>query len=146
MSRVLLLLCVSSFAFAQTFAAQSDASAPSSVVQVVYTIDGSTLTTYNVDAETLQASQVGTTTLLESIYPGLITSPNGHFIYYSAYQDYSQDNHEVYVYDTNASGVPGSTPVQQMNAKQLIGMIAHPKGNFLYLVEMGHSIGTTSPF
>jgi hypothetical protein len=33
-----------------------------------------------------------------------------------------------------------------MNAKQLIGMIAHPKGNFLYMVEMGPSNGTTAPF
>jgi hypothetical protein len=147
MSRLLcLLLCFSSFAFAQTSNTESQGSAPSSAVQIVYTIDGSTLTTYNVDPETLQAAPVGTTPLLESIYPGLITSQNGHFIYYTAYKDYSQDNHELYVYDTNASGVPNGTPVQQISIKPLIGLVAHPDGKFLYSVEMGPSNGQTSPF
>ena len=80
MSRVLcLLLCVSSFVLAQTSNTQSSGATPSSAVQVVYTIDGSTLTTYNVDSQTLQAAEVGTITLSESTYPYLITSPNGHF-------------------------------------------------------------------
>jgi len=80
MSRVLcLLLCVSSFVLAQTSNTQSSGATPSSAVQVVYTIDGSTLTTYNVDPQTLQAAEVGTITLSESTYPYLITSPNGHF-------------------------------------------------------------------
>jgi hypothetical protein len=87
MSRVLcLLMYVSSFALAQTSNIQSNGSAPSSAVEVVYTIDGSTLTTYNVDPQTLQAAEVGSIILSESTYPYLITSSNGHFLYYERFR------------------------------------------------------------
>jgi hypothetical protein len=141
------VIFVSSFGLAQiSNYAQSRGSAPSSAVQVVYVIDGSTLTTYNVDPQTLQAAKVGTITLSESIYPGLITSPNGRFLYYSAYQNSSEDDHELYVYDTYASGLPANTPIQKMSAKPLAGMLAHPSGKFLYMALVGTSNGLTVPY
>jgi len=147
MSRVLcLLLCVSSFALAQTSNTQSNGSATSSAAQAVYTIDGSTLTTYNVDPQTLQAAEVGTITLSESTYPYLITSPDGRFLYYEAVQDYSGAGRNLYVYDTNASGLPGTTPVQKMNAKWLYGMAAHPNVQFLYTVAQGSSSTGLVPY
>src|SRR5258708_38940475 len=147
MSRVLcLLLCVSSFAVAQTSNTQSNGSAPSSAVQVVYTIDGSTLTTYNVDPQTLQAAEVGTITPSESTYPYLITSPNGRFLYYEAVQDYSGAGRNLYVYDTKASGLPGTAPVQKISAQWLFGMAAHPKGQFLYTVAQGSGSNGLTPY
>jgi hypothetical protein len=147
MSRVLcLLLCVSSFALAQTSNTQSKGSTTSSPVQVVYTIDGSTLTTYNLDPQTLQAAEVGTIALSESTYPYLITTPNGHFLYYEAVKDYSDAGRNLYVYDTNASGLPGTTPVQKINAKWLFGMAAHPNGQFLYTVGQGSSPTGLTPY
>jgi len=147
MSRVLcLLLCVSCFAVAQTSNTQSTGSAPSSAVQVVYTIDGSTLTTYNVDPQTLQAAEVGTITLSESTYPYLITSPNGHFLYYEAVQDYSDAGRNLYVYDTNASGLPGTAPVQKISAQWIYGMAVHPNGRFLYTVAQGSSSNGMTPY
>jgi hypothetical protein len=147
MSRVLcLLLCVSSFALAQTSNTQSKGSTTSSPVQVVYTIDGSTLTTYNVDPQTLQAAEVGTIALSESTYPYLITTPNGHFLYYEAVKDYSDAGRNLYVYDTNASGLPGTTPVQKINAKWLFGMATHPNGQFLYTVAQGSSPTGLTPY
>lgn len=140
MSRLLcLLLCVSSFAFAQTSIPENNGSAASSRVQVVYAIDGSTLTTYNVDPQTFQAAAVGTNTLIESTYPYLITSPNGHFLYYEAVKDYSDAGRNLYVYDTNALGVPGTRPVQKIKAQALYGMAVHPNGGFLYMVTQGSS-------
>jgi len=106
-------------------------------VQVVYAVDGSTLTTYNVDSQTFQPTQVSTLTLAQSVYPGLTTSANGRFLYYSAYQNFSQQGKRLYVYDTDASGVPGSSPVQVLNANGLYGMLVHPAGNFLYAVHAG---------
>ena len=147
MSRVLcLLLCVSSFALAQTSNTQSNGSASSSTVQVVYTIDGSTLTTYNVDPQTLQAAEVGTIALSESTYPYLITSPSGHFLYYEAVKDYSDAGRNLYVYDTNASGLPGTTPVQKINAQWWFGMAAHPNGQFMYVVAVGSSPTGITPY
>lgn len=144
---ICLILFVSSFAFAQPAEQnQSSDSKSSSAVQVVYVIDGSTMTTYNVDPETLQPASVGTTALRQSVAPRLITSPNGHFLYYSASLDYSTtDTNELYVYDTQASGVPSGL-VQLMSAKSLFGMAMHPSGRFLYTVMLGASSGLTEPY
>jgi hypothetical protein len=106
-------------------------------VQVVYVIDGSTLTTYNVNPQTLQASAVGTITLPQSVYPGLVTSANGRFLYYSAYENTAQQGKRLYVYDTSASGVPGSTSVQTLSATGLDGIAVNPAGNYLYAVYQG---------
>jgi len=142
-----LLFCLSAFSFAQISSQITVGSAPSSAVQVVYVIDGSTLTTYNVDPQTLQAMAVGTLTLPESTYPGVVTSPNGRFLYYSAYLNNSQQDHELYVYDTNASGVPGQSPVQQLKVAHLSGLVVHPSGKFLYRISVGPtSAQLTTPY
>jgi hypothetical protein len=147
MSRLLcLLLCISSFALAQTSNPQRNGSASSSTVQIVYSIDGSTLTTYNVDSQTFQATEVGTIALNESTYPYLITSPNGRFLYYEAVKDYSDAGRNLYVYNTNASGVPGTAPVQKISAQWLAGMAMHPSGQFLYAVAVGSSPTGITPY
>jgi hypothetical protein len=147
MYRVLcLLFCVSALAYAQTSNAQTS-SPPSSAVQVVYEIGGSTLITYNVDPQTLQATEVGSITVTQSTYPGLFTSPNGHFLYYFADQgNYGGEGNQLYVYDTNASGLPDATAVQKLAAALLSGWAVDPNGEFLYTVEEGTSNGETTPF
>jgi hypothetical protein len=114
-----------------------DTSTPSSAVQVFYLAAGSSLYTYNVNPQTLQATQVGTLTLPESVYPNLVASPNGRFLYYAAYLNDNDQGHMLYVYDTNGDGVPGTTPVQQVKAQQLSGMWVHPNGKFLYSIAVG---------
>ncbi len=136
-----LLFFLSTFSFAQTSSRNIPNPPHSSAVPVVYVVDGSTLTTYNVDPHTLQATAVGTFTLPESTYPAVVTSPNGRFFYYSAYLNDSQQDRELYVYDTNASGVPGPTPVQQLKATQSYGLVVDPSGKFLYRI----AVGATSP-
>jgi len=141
------LFCLSAFSFAQTSSHTIASSTPSSGVQVIYVVDGSTLTTYNVDPQTLQATAVGTLTLPESTYPDVVTSTNGRFLYYSAYLSSSQQDHELYVYDTNASGVPGQNPVQQLKATHLSGLVVHPSGKFLYRISVGPtSAQFTTPY
>ena len=139
MSRALcLLVCLSSVAFAQNSNREALAgSAPTSAVQVVYLIGGSTLTTYNIDPKTLQAEEAGAIMLPESVYPALVASPDGQFLYYLAYKNTSDEGHMLYVYDTNASGVPGQKPVQQTKASQLSAMVVHPNGEFFYSIAVG---------
>ncbi len=147
MSRAIcLLLCVSSFAFTQTSNAQSNRSTPSSAVQVVYEIGGSTLTTYNVDPQTLQATEVGSITVAQSTYPALFTSPNGRFLYYFADQGNLDGANRLYVYDTNASGLPDVAAVQKLGAARLSGWAIDPNGEYLYGVKQGTSNGETTLF
>jgi hypothetical protein len=136
MSRALcLLLCFSSLAFAQINRNSEAGSSPSSAVQVFYVIGDTTLTTYNIDPQTLESRVVGATTLPQSEYPDLVTSPDGKFLYYIGYV--SGNDQKLYVYDTDAMGLPGSTPVQTTGAAQFAGLLVNPSGTFLYSVVVG---------
>jgi hypothetical protein len=136
-----LLLTFSCFAFSQDSNEAVNTSKPSSPasspVQVFYIAAGSTLYTYNVNPQTLQATQVGTITLPESVYPNLVASPNGRFLYYTAYLNDNDQGHRLYVYDTNGDGAPGASPVQKLTAQQLSGVWVHPNGKFLYSIAVG---------
>lgn len=136
---IFLTVCLASMSFAQT------SSAPSPL-QLVYVVDGSTLTTYSIDSATLQANQVGTTVLPESVYPFIVPSPNGHILYYSAYLNYADQGETLYVYKTNSSGLPDSQPIQTLNAKGLFSFLVDPTGKFLYLVHQGPVGPEYTPF
>jgi hypothetical protein len=102
----------------------------------VYVIDGSTLTTYNVDPQTLNASEVGTLTLPETNSASLTPSPNDHFIYYSAYDSGSLSSKHLWIYPTDATGSPQGPPVQELNANNFyVAPAFDPKANFLYQVS-----------
>ncbi len=139
-----LLLLLPSFALGQNIASivrgnQSlpAGSPPSSTVQVLYVVDNSVLTTYNVDPQTFQPTAVGTTTMPKAKYASIQTSPDGQFLYYFANPTYYSGHQKLYVFDTDATGVPGSTPVQAANANQLIGATINPAGTFFYSVAVG---------
>jgi hypothetical protein len=133
MSR-LMPLCLFVGLATMTFAQTSSAPSP---LQLVYVIDRSTLITYNIDANTLQPTEIGTINLPESVVSGLVPSPNGHILYYSAYRNLAQEGEMLYVYKTNISGLPDSQPVQTLNAKGLFSYLVDPTGKFLYLVYQG---------
>ncbi|HEY1657743.1 MAG TPA: hypothetical protein VGG14_05315 [Candidatus Sulfotelmatobacter sp.] len=142
---VLAGLC--SVAFAQEGRDPSNSSSPSSApVQVVYVIDSATLTTYNINSQTLQATEVGTLTLPESVYPGIFASQNGKFLYYTAFENYSQQGQKLYVYQTNASGVPNSTPVQTLSVTRLGGLVIDPVSNFIYAEFAGPQGSEDTPY
>ena len=138
-------VCLASTSFAQTSASVSTKN-PATPVQIVYAIDGSTLSTYNVDPQTLQATLAGTTTLLQSTYPGLVTSPNAHFLYYTAYQNISQQGERLYVYNTNSSGVPNGEPIQSLSAQGVDSLQVSPAGTFLFLVHQGPAGEQFTPY
>ena len=139
-----LLLLVPSFALGQNVTSivrgnQSlpAGSPPSSTVEVLYVFDNSVLTTYNVDPQTYEATAVGTTTMPKAKYVSIQTSPDGRFLYYFANPTYYSGHQKLYVFDTDATGVPGSTPVQATNANQLTGVAISPAGTFFYSVAVG---------
>jgi hypothetical protein len=114
---------------------------PFSPVQVVYVIDGSTLTTYNVDPQTLDANPVGTLALPPSTSNGITASPNDHFIYYTWYDGPPLTQH-LWVYATDAMGSPQGAPVQEINADKFYGPPAFdPNTNFLYQVTADQAGG-----
>jgi hypothetical protein len=107
----------------------------------VYVIDGSTLTTYDIDPQSLYATQVGTLTLPESTYPNIVSSPNDHFLYYTAYNSPLQSSPQhLWVYATDASGAPQTPAVQEINANGFYGGPSiDPQGNFFYAVHEGRA-------
>jgi hypothetical protein len=143
-----LLLLIPSFALGQNVGSSGRGeqslpagSPPSSAVEILYVVDNSVLTTYNIDPQTFQATAVGTTSMPSAKYVDLIPSPNGQFIYYLANPAFSTGHQKLYVFDTDATGVPGSTPVQSTIANQLSGIAINPAGTFFYSV----AVGTTGP-
>jgi len=118
----------------------------SGVTQIVYAAEGSTLVTWDVNPQTFQATQAGTTTLPQTVYPGMLTSPDGHFLYYTAYANYSQQNYELYVYATNAAGVPQGAPVQQIEFSGMSNFVIDPTGQFAYAVLTGPAGSQTTPY
>jgi len=133
------VLCLATLTCAQT---PSDNTASSTTpVQLIYVIDGSTLSTYDINSQTFQSSLVGTTTLQQSVYPGLTTSPNGHILYYTAYQNSNQQGEKLYVYNTNSLGVPNTQPIQTLGAKGIYALLVDPTDKFLYIVHQG-AVGT----
>jgi hypothetical protein len=144
MSRAMcFLLCFSALAFAQPLNRVDRASSPSSPVQVLYVIDGTTVITYNINQQTFQPTTAGTSTFPPTKYYRFTTSPNDEFFYYLTANSYSNGEQKLYVYDTNASGVPASTPVQTTKANQLQQLIVNPAGTFLYSIAMGPVTETT---
>lgn len=131
------LVCVSSFAFAQGSRAQIHSGAGSSpAVQIVYVMRGANLTTYNINPQTLEATAVGSLTVPQSTVPGVVMSPNGHFLYFMAAKDISNQGRMIYVYATNDSGVPQNPPVQEFSVANLYSGPVF-SGNFAYEIFEG---------
>jgi hypothetical protein len=130
----LLLFYLSSFALGQdTVPHSGSASQPSSsTVQVVYVVDSGNILTYNVNPQTLYATQVGTTLSLSGTLYSLRPSPNDHFLYVITY-DANLKKH-LSVYPTDASGVPQTHATEVINANAIYDIQIDPQANFAYLV------------
>ncbi|MGC2247664.1 MAG: hypothetical protein WA609_13760 [Terriglobales bacterium] len=126
---VCLIVYVSSVVLAQSHHPRIE-SGQGSPVQVVYVIDGTTLTTYDVDFQTLDANQVSSLTLEQSNYPWLVSSPNGRFLYSITYTG------QIFVYMTDATGAPQSPPGSKDQRQPVFfSLQVDPRHNFLYMVD-----------
>lgn len=110
-------------------------SATASVVQILYVLEANSIVTYNVDPQTLSATQVGTLTVDNPTYAfWMRTSPNGHFFYLVA--DDAQFNQHFYVFRTDAFGAPQGPPTQAMKVNGLWDLQFDPRADFAYAVTM----------
>jgi len=130
-----IVLCLATLSFAQAQAGTAMSS--TTPQQLVYVVDGSNLITYDINSQTLQATEAGTITLAQSVYPGLVTSPDGQFLYVTAYQNTNQQGERLYVYGTNSSGVPSSIPIQTLDVLAFSSPFVDPTGKFFYAVHRG---------
>jgi hypothetical protein len=114
----------------QMLAADPSSSSPH---QLVYLQDGTTLTTYSIDPQTLWASPVGQPfSLPMTTFNSLVPSLNGEFLYIFG-SDAARNQH-LWVFATDASGVPQSPAVQELNANGLYNFELDPAANFAYVV------------
>jgi hypothetical protein len=138
------VLCVCLVCLGTLTSAQNTASAVaqtgSTPVQVVYLTEGTGIVTYDIAPQTLNPTQVGSVTVPDAVFnpdvnPWLIAAPNDHFIYYIGYV--SQSQQRLWVFATDATGSPQLPAVQELNVKNLNGLLVDPKANFVYAVFEG---------
>ena len=127
----LCLLCCLSFAVTQLAVSSSQ---PSTPIQIIYTLDGTTLSTYNIDPLTLQPTLAGTLTVEQSLYAWIYPSPHGHFLYFAT-SNGNQSSPQLFVYATDPSGAPQSPAVQKLNVNGFGGLQIDPSGHFLYMAN-----------
>jgi hypothetical protein len=129
------LIVFSSFAIAQDSARSTTAPSP---VQVVYMIGSSTITTYNVDPQTLDATQVGSPLTVNATnlnYSAFSVTPSTHDRVLYVFGSESQTSQQyLTVYATDASGIPQTPSLQTIPTTGLVQVWMDPKASFLYAV------------
>jgi hypothetical protein len=134
-----ILLCFATLALAQN-TASANTSTSSTPVQIVYLIQGTTIVTYNIDTQTLYASQAGSLTVPNAVnnpdvYPGLISVLNGHVLYYVGFD--AQNQQQLWVFATDATGSPQLPVLEEFKVTGFVGMQVDPKANFAYATFVG---------
>jgi hypothetical protein len=134
-----ILLCLATLAAAQN-PASATAPTSSTPVQIVYLIEGTTIVTYNVDPQTLYATQAGSLTVPNAVnnpdvYPGLISALNGHVLYYVGFD--TQNQQQLWVFATDATGSPQLPVLEEFKVTGFIGLQVDPKANFAYAAFLG---------
>ncbi len=145
-SALFCICALPSLAFSQT-SPSNFSPASNSPVQVLYAADATNLYTYDISPKSFQPSLVGTAPLPKTQVIGLAASSDGKFLYVMASDPYPATDNSIFVYDTNADGVPG-TLLQSVPATNAYSMFVDPTGQFLYGVYMGTHVtqNLTLPF
>jgi hypothetical protein len=125
--------CVLSLMSVALFCAAANAS--QNPVEVLYVQQNTNILTYNVNASTLQADEVGQPLALtgNAAIVQVIPSPDGHFVYVRTGTDYTQAS--VSVYATDSLGVPQVTALQSVGPAAITQFTIDPNGRFAYMVE-----------
>jgi hypothetical protein len=116
--------------------AQANVASSSNTVDVLYVQQNDSILTYNVNPQTGEATPVGQPLTLNALnnYIGLIPSPKDHFLNVLWFD--TSNKKYLYVYDTDAFGVPQATPVQRMSAIYIAGFQADPNGKYDYALRL----------
>jgi hypothetical protein len=114
-----------------------DKSAPALSGQVLYVLNGPTVSTYSVDPSSLTATPLEQPVNLLAQGGSLIqadASPNDHH-FFLVWSD-GQSVQHLYVFATDSSGVPQLPPTQVLNADLLSQFNMHPSGRFAYMLQV----------
>jgi Lactonase, 7-bladed beta-propeller len=112
--------------------------------QILYAINGATVTTYNVDAQASTITPIGTPVVLNSLqsFIQFIPSADDHFVYI-LWTD-AQGKEQLSEYTTDASGVPKTPAAQVASVPTLMQFTPHPSGRFAYAMEVTGPSGSDS--
>jgi hypothetical protein len=104
----------------------------SATVQVLYAVDeNQVLTTFDVDAVTGVATQVGSGTTLKGSVSQMFSSASTTLLYVRGFSSSGQQY--IWVYRTNTQGVPQSQPIQSLRISPLVSnFLMHPSGKSGY--------------
>lgn len=138
--------------FASLMVNTANAAKSAGSVEVLYTAQAETITTFNVDPATGQAKQVGQPLQVGSgpMIWQFASAPNDHFVYVMATGTGSQETLSVYA--TDAQGVPQAPAVQTFTINNVLQPAANtisvdPNGKFVYVtvgrVVNGGNIAST---
>jgi hypothetical protein len=102
-------------------------------VEVVYVLEG-TLQTYNVNPQTGDPTQEGQGITLENTTSPatIVPSPNDHFLYVTGYNG----SEYLWVYATDANGVPQLPPIQTLNLNNDSALAIDPNGTLAYMAHV----------
>ena len=115
-------------------ALRAQATSPSSSIQLVYVLSGSTVQTYDVDPQTGFPTQEGQGVVLPGITnPSLLPSKNDHFLYMTGFD--SQIREHLWVLATDSTGVPQLPAIQKISLSDTGGFEINPNGRLAYAVE-----------
>ncbi len=102
-------------------------------LELVYLQDGTTLTTFDVNPETLYARQVGQSVALPmTTFNSIVPSLNGQILYIFGLD--SAQNQHLWVYATDNSGVPQTPALQELPANGVYSFELDSSANFAYAI------------
>lgn len=119
----------------------SSLSPSQSATQLVYVVEGVTVTTYTVDPGTLAPSSVGSVSLLPASASllQLVPAPDDHVLY-ALWADSKRQEH-LSAFTTDTSGVPQLPSAQMLSVSSVSQLNIHPSGRFAYAIQMDASQG-----
>jgi hypothetical protein len=114
------------------FAKPAIAQSSPAPVDVVYVM-GSTMQTYNVNPETGEPTLEGEGIRLQNTTSGatVVPSPNDHFLYVTGYNG----DEYLWVYATDANGVPQVPPIQTLKLNNDSALSINPDGTWAYMIH-----------
>ncbi len=105
--------------------------------QILYVINGGSISTYSVDPTSLEATVLAQPVELVPTPAALLQfdpSPHDHFVY-AVWSD-GQNVQHLSVFATDPYGVPQLPAIQTLNADSLSQFNLHPNGQFAYMLQI----------
>jgi DNA-binding beta-propeller fold protein YncE len=133
-------LTASSLVGCQSSSVASPPPSPPLSGEILYILNGGTVTTYVINAKTLEPSPVSGPVVLipaPSFLLQLVPAPNGHSLYV-LWVDGQQQEH-LSAFATDTSGVPQTPASQMLNVSSLSQLNIHPSGKFGYAMQQDQS-------